>query len=263
LDVPEGWNHEKVSPGSTTPQPLKPGDLSTVQFKITVPESARYTRPYFTRGDPEAETVYRINDPKLNTHPWPPYPVRAVATFSVGAGSSEAGAIAKIRFVDPALGQSERPLAVGPPISVLLNTPVLVVPVGDRAHSELEVSVRSNTETPVHATLHLETPPGWKVEPQSLPVDLDHDGDLNSYTFHIAMQGLREGRYEVKARADYNGKQYSEGFKIISRPDLDSFYAYRSAVQTVQAVDVKLPQHLKIGYVMGAGDEIPAVMETL
>jgi len=262
VEVPEGWSQEKIAP-VTGMQPLNPNEASTAQFKISVPEHAQFTRPYFTRHDPEAETVYTISDPKLVTYPWPPYPVHAVASFSVAAGSSEAGATAKIKFVDPALGQSERPLAVGPPISVLLNTPVLVTPVGDRAHSELEVSVRSNVEKPVHATLHLETPQGWRVEPESLPVDLDHDGDLNTYNFQITMHGLREGRYHVTARADYGGRQYAEGFKVITRPDLDSFYAYRPAVQTVQAVDVKLPQHLKIGYLMGAGDEIPIVMGTL
>src|SRR5262249_44155361 len=262
VEVPEGWTRERVAPAGAI-QPLNPGEVATVQFKISVPDKAQITRPYFTRRDPEAESMYTISDPKLVTQPWPPYPVHAVAGFSAGEGSSEARAIAKIKFVDPTLGQSERPLAVGPPISVLLNTPVLVAPVGNHAHSVLEVSVRSNTEKPVHATLHLETPQGWKVEPESLPVDLDHDGDLNNYKFHITMQDLREGRYQVTARADYNGKQYAEGFKIITRPDLDSYYAYRPAVQTVQAVDVKLPQHLKIGYLMGAGDEIPTVMETL
>jgi LmbE family N-acetylglucosaminyl deacetylase len=262
VEVPEGWGQERISTAAANPS-LNPNEVATAQFKISVPDNARLTKPYFARRDPEVETLYTISDAKLVTRPWPPYPVRAVAGYSVSAGSSEAGAVAKIKFVDPALGQSERPLAVGPPISVLLNTPVLVVPVGDRAHSELEVSVRSNTEKPVHATLHLETPQGWKVDPESLPVDLDHDGDLNNYKFRITMQGLREGRYQVTARADYNGKQYAEGFKVITRPDLDSYYAYRPAVQTVQAVDVKLPQHLKIGYLMGAGDEIPTVMETL
>jgi LmbE family N-acetylglucosaminyl deacetylase len=262
VEIPAGWGCERVSPAANG-SPLKPGELSAVQFKVTVPADAKYTRPYFSRNDPETDTIYTISDPKLITHPWPPYPVRAVAGFSADGGSSEAGAVAKIRFVDPTLGQSERPLAVGPPISVLLNTPVVVVPVGDHARSQLEVSVRSNVEKPLHATLRLETPPGWKVEPDSLPVKLDHDGDINSYEFQVTMQGLREGRYQVTARADYDGKQYAEGFKIITRPDLDSFYAYRPAIQTVQAVDVKVPPHLKVGYLMGAGDEIPTVMETL
>lgn len=263
VSVPEGWSAVQISPVKKDAPALAAGDVAAAQFKITVPENAKYTEPYFTRRDPEAETFYRISDPKLLTDPWPPYPVHAVAIFSAERGGSLARAVAKIKFVDPTLGQSERPLVVGPPISILLTNPVVVVPVAGSARSQIEVSVRSNVEKPLHATLHLETPPGWKVEPEAIAVDLDRDGDVNNYVFQITPQGLHEGTYQVTARAEYNGKQYTEGFKVISRPDLDSFYAYRPAMQNVQAVDVKLPPQLKVGYIMGAGDEIPSVLRSV
>jgi hypothetical protein len=152
---------------------------------------------------------------------------------------------------------------VGPPISVLLTSPVVVAPVGGEGKAAIGVSVRSNVQSPVHAKLKLETPPGWKVEPAEIAVDLDHDGDLNNYSFQITPQNLHEGTYKVTARAEYNGKQYAEGFKIITRPDLDSYPAYRPATENVQAVDVKLPAQLKVGYIMGAGDEIPSVLQSV
>jgi hypothetical protein len=123
--------------------------------------------------------------------------------------------------------------------------------------------VRSNVPSQVHAKLRLETPAGWKVEPPEIAVDLDHDGDLNNYSFQLTPQNLHEGAYKITARAEYNGKEYAEGFKIITRPDLDSYPAYRPATENVAAVDVKLPPQLKIGYLMGAGDEIPSVLESV
>ncbi|HEY6273638.1 MAG TPA: NEW3 domain-containing protein [Terriglobales bacterium] len=264
LLVPEGWKVESAgAPVDPSKSSIGPGDSASAQFKVTVPEDAKYTEPYFIRHDQEADTFYTISDPKLATIPWPPYPVHAVASIMTDSGPTVSRAVAKVKFVDPALGQSERPLAVGPPISVLLTNPVVVVPVGDAAKSQIDVSVRSNVDKPVHATLRLQTPAGWKVQPESVPVDLDHDGDLNNYSFEIAPQSLKEGTYHVTATAEFNGKQYAEGFKVISRPDLDSYYAYRPAMQNVQAVDVKLPARLKIGYIMGAGDEIPVVLEGL
>jgi LmbE family N-acetylglucosaminyl deacetylase len=242
---------------------LAGGEMASVQFQVTVPETAPYTRPYWSRTDPETETIYKITDDKLITNPWPPYPVHASASFATGSASGEASAVAKIKLIDPTLGQSERPLAVGPPISVLLNSPVAVAPVGGTGKSQIAVSVRSNVQTPVKAKLHLETPQGWKVEPAEITVDLDHDGDVNNYAFQITPQNLHEGTYQVTARAEYNGKQYAEGFKLITRPDLDSYYAYRAATENVQAVDVKLPPQLKVGYVMGTGDEIPSVLESV
>jgi LmbE family N-acetylglucosaminyl deacetylase len=260
--VPQGWLAAPIL-GQKMQQSIAPGESASFQFRIGVPDDAKYTQPYFARRNPETETVYTISDPKLVTLPWPPYPVHAVASFSTEQGSSEAMAVAKVKFLDPTLGQSERPLAVGPPISVQLTTPVVVAPVGGESKPSVGVSVRSNIQAPLKAKLRLQTPQGWKVDPETIDVSLDHDGDISSYTFHVTPQNLREGAYQVTAKAEYNGKQYAEGFKVITRPDLDSYNAYRPATENVQAVDVKLPEKLRVGYIMGAGDEIPAVLRSV
>jgi len=46
----------------------------------------------------------------------------------------------------------------------------------------------------------------------------------------------------------------------VTRADLDTFYYYQPAVQRLGVVDVKVPARLKVGYIMGAGDEIPTVL---
>jgi len=249
--------------GKVDDTPVNPGDVRSTQYKITVLPDAKYTKPYFSRRNPETETVYTLSDPVSVTEPWSPYPVQAGFMYFADGAFNWINAVAKIKFVDPTLGQSERPLAVGPPISVLLTSPVVVAPVGGTEKSQIGVSVRSNVQSAVHAKLTLETPPGWKVEPAEIPVDLDHDGDVNNYAFQITPQNLHEGTYKVTARAEYNGKQYAEGFKVITRPDLDSYYAYRPATENVQAVDVKLGGQLRVGYIMGTGDEIPSVLQSV
>jgi LmbE family N-acetylglucosaminyl deacetylase len=268
VNVPKGWTVERISPIKDIPASLAAGDAEAVGFKITAPDNAEPTQPYFTRRNPETETVYAVSNPKLLTDAWPPFPVHAAMRFSLlpasrSIGSSEASSVAKIKFVDPTLGQSERPLAVGPPISVLLTSPIAVAPVGGTGKTQIGVSVRSNVQSAVHAKLKLETRQGWKVEPAEITVELDHDGDVNNYSFQVTPQNLHEGTYKVTAQAEYDGKQYAEGFKVITRPDLDSYYAYRPATENVQAVDVKLPPQLKVGYVMGTGDEIPSVLQSV
>ena len=59
------------------------------------------------------------------------------------------------------------------------------------------------------------------------------------------------------------GKQYREGYSLVTREDLGSFYYYQPAVQRVSMVDVKVPNGLKVGYIMGAGDDIPTVLEQI
>src|SRR5262249_45119249 len=59
----------------TDQAPLNPGEMRATQFRIPLPRDAKYTKPSFSRRDPETETVYNISDPTLTTYPWPPYPV--------------------------------------------------------------------------------------------------------------------------------------------------------------------------------------------
>ncbi|HEY1525038.1 MAG TPA: PIG-L family deacetylase [Candidatus Angelobacter sp.] len=264
------WGSEFKSSGlekpDNKPMRLNPGDTFSARWKISVDEYATYTRPYWSRTDPETQTVYTLSamyPHPFITLPFAPYPFHAEFAIATQYGLIYTQAVAKIKFVDPTLGQSERPLAIGPPISVLLTSPVVVAPVGGAGKTQIGVSVRSNVQSAVHAKLKLDTPPGWKVEPAEIPVDLDHDGDLNNYNFQITPQNLHEGTYKVTAKAEYNGKQYAEGFKVITRPDLDSYYAYRPAIENVQAVDVKLPPQLRVGYIMGTGDEIPSVLQSV
>ena len=79
--VPQGWLAAPII-GQKMQQSIAPGESASFQFKVGVPDDAKYTQPYFTRRNPETETVYTISDPKLVTLPWPSYPVHAVASFS-------------------------------------------------------------------------------------------------------------------------------------------------------------------------------------
>ena len=49
----------------------------------------------------------------------------------------------------------------------------------------------------------------------------------------------------------------------MTREDLASFYYYQPALQRVSIVDVKVPKDLKVGYIMGAGDDIPTVLQQI
>ena len=67
---PMDWKIEHLGSSAQDPYaPLKPGDASATQFKLTVLDDAKYTKPYFTRGNPETEPVYSISDPKYLTLP--------------------------------------------------------------------------------------------------------------------------------------------------------------------------------------------------
>jgi LmbE family N-acetylglucosaminyl deacetylase len=257
LSLPSGWHAEAIKKDL---KPLGKDDSASVQFRVTVPTDATYTRPYWYREDPQSEASHRILDHRYLTLPLPPAPLKARACYRLGQLKGEVQSVVQVKYVDPLYGQELRPLAVGPAISVEINPPVRILVAGQTDAIQVQVGVRSNVAGPAKARLKLEVPAGWRFEPPFQEVTLTNGGELSSFKFKVMPGRIGQGSYEVRAVAEHDGKIYSDGFAVVARRDIGAFYHYRPALQRISAIEVKLPRRLKVGYVMGAGDQIPEVL---
>jgi hypothetical protein len=64
-------------------------------------------------------------------------------------------------------------------------------------------------------------------------------------------------------RAELEKNQTALGYSVVTRDDLGTAYYFRRATQPVSIVDVKVPQNLRVGYIMGVGDDIPEVLRSI
>jgi LmbE family N-acetylglucosaminyl deacetylase len=263
LEVPEGWSttSEKMRPVTA-----KAGDDFRVIFRLQVPKGAAYTRPYWHRDDPDRESVNHIDNEKYATLPFPPPALRARVKYSVtgpasGHGESAISTVVVARFMDEAGKECTRPLAVVPAFSVMLEPATQAISTHNGSTSTVTVGVTSNLPGVAQAALKLELPEGWRSEPAEQPVDLARRGEKKEFSFKVFPSGLQEGRATVRAVLESGGEKYGEGYTLVTREDLGSFYYYQPARQRVSIVDVQVPHDLKIGYIMGAGDNIPTVLK--
>jgi len=74
---------------------------------------------------------------------------------------------------------------------------------------------------------------------------------------------LESRDYPITAIAAIGDQQYSASFQPISQPGLRVIYWSEPAVHALRAVDVKVVSGLKVGYVMGSGDEVPEGLRQL
>ena len=263
LEVPEGWSttSEKMRPVTA-----KPGDDFRVIFRLQVPKGAAYTRPYWHRDDPDRESVNQIDDEKFATLPFPPPALRARVKYSITGpaaahGENGISTVVVARFADDTGKERTRPLAVVPAFSVMLEPATQAISTHNGSTSTVAVGVSSNLPGPAQGALKLELPEGWRSQPAEQPVDLAHRGEKKEFAFKVFPAGLQEGRANIRAVLDSGGDKYSEGYTLVTREDLGSFYYYQPAQQRVSIVDVHVPHDLKIGFIMGAGDNIPTVLK--
>ncbi len=263
LEVPEGWG---TTSDKTKRVAIKPGNNVNVVFRLRVPKDAAYTRPYWHRDDPETESLNHIDDERYVTLPFPPPVLQARVEYSVASASRRVlrngiGATVVTQFMDEAGVERARPLAVVPAFSVALEPGTQVISTHNGSSSAVAVGVASNLSRKASGVLRLELPGGWRSEPAQFAVEFAGRGEKKDFQFKVFPAGLQEGRAKVRAVSESEGEKFNEGYTLVTREDLGSFYYYQPAVQRVSIVDVQAPHDLKIGYIMGAGDDIPTVLK--
>jgi len=256
---PVGWQFVmKGAPADA----MKPTGL---QFVITVPATAEYTRPYFHRDDPARESVDQLDDPHYVTLPFIPPPVHFTVRYRI-AGFEHTAAIAvtlTAEFKDSEGNESQRPVVVAPAASVETSNVVRVMPLSTSGPIELQVTVRSYVAELHDAVLTLHAPDGWTVEPSRQPVNLDGKGASHAFKFYLFRLTAGLGRAELTAQLHFNGQDYDQAVTVLTRDGLGTGYYYAASVQQVSVVDVKFPHNAIYGYIMGAGDEVPQVLRDI
>ena len=268
LLLPQGWNSKVLSREAE-------GDGIEMRFKVYVPPTAEPTRPYWHRNDPETEALNTIDDARYQGLPFPPPPVKALGQIGKPGGFATS-AICMVRYKDASGAIAERPLAVAPAFSVLLDPSEQVIPTEDGPQSTVKVDVSSNLDSKTlpethwagdpekdEGALRAAVPEGWRVEPAEKRLEFHDRGERQSADFTVHPGNRTEGRKEIRASLKSAHRNYEEGYSVVTREDLGTFYYYQPAAQRVSVVDVKIPKDLKVGYVMGAGDEIPTVLQQI
>jgi hypothetical protein len=83
------------------------------------------------------------------------------------------------------------------------------------------------------------------------------------YPFTVTIPSLENREYRIEAVASAGGREFREGYDAIAHRDLETRYLYRDASASVRGIDVRIAPGLKVGYVMGIGDDVPSGLAQL
>jgi LmbE family N-acetylglucosaminyl deacetylase len=238
---------------------LEGNQRQTADFHLTVPEDASFTKACFHRKDVE-QPYYDLDSVSCLDHPLPPYPLEAWAEFSVDGVTIRAGQSVQTVQHEVGRGGVYQPLIIAPAISVAATATAGIIPLEQQKHADVNLRVRTNIKTTAPAEVHLELPQGWQSNPQSAQFKGD---ERQTLTFAVTPQNLQQTAYPIGAVAEYQGHPYSQGYETVGYPGLRPYNFYYSAPYKLVGVDVKVAGGLKVGYVMGTGDDVPQSLESM
>ncbi|HEV2386668.1 MAG TPA: PIG-L family deacetylase [Candidatus Acidoferrales bacterium] len=260
IDTPQGESWSAAAEGSA-PASLDPGQDAAQRFRVQAPDNAAYTRPYYSRVGVK-QPYYNIDDPRYLNLPFAPYPVSGWAEIDYQGVPVRVGQVAQTIQREVGPGQVAEPLVVGPAISLWISPHAGVAPLGAKPFP-VSVLVHSNVKGPAKGTVRLELPPGWQSTPAAADFSTSKDGENKPIEFEVQPASVEAKPYELRAVADYNGRQYREGYERVGYQGIRPYYFYQPANYETTGTNVKVAPGLDVGYVVGTGDEVPATLEDL
>lgn len=225
-------------------------------FSVTPPLQAPYTRQYFYRTNVETDSIYQISDPKYVTLPLTPPPLRARATYTFQGYTGEIEAPVEVALPEP------HPLIVGPAVSISTAAVTRVMQKGSPG-ADIVASLFANQPSKDSLTVTADAPKGWTATSHGSAGALTQPGQITSTAVSLKPDSVPEAQYQVPFKARRDSQTFDQGYSLVTREDLGAAYYFRPSTQRISIVDVNLPKNLKIGYIMGAGDDIPTVLQQL
>ena len=254
---------------------LKPGASSSCESKVRIADTP-LTAPYWK---PRTDAARYDFEPGVPFGvPFRPSPFAASLDLTIAGAQVTLDRTIEYRYDNIVAGEKRMELKVVPPFAVTLSTDIAVIPRGavttngDRGPSaagrRIDVTVIGQAKAGSSATVSLQVPSGWQVQPSSATVKFSREDEASTMPFVVTPPArIETGDFVVKASAegsiDGSTRSSSTGYDVIEYPHTRRRHLVRPAEATLRILDVTIAPNLVVGYIMGVGDQVPPAIEEL
>jgi len=220
--------------------------------KVRIPDDMPNTDPYWLR-EPWQIGMYEVPDARLIGLPETPRYFQVIFEFAMGEQLIRFTKPVLYKYVDPAKGEVKEPFEIMPPVFVTPMQDVMVF--SDTMPRDLPVLVRAGQNS-VSGTISISLPDQWRVVPDSIPFSLDEKGQEKLFYFQIqAPDTISEGNIHLSAELE-DGRVFNRSLTEIRYDHITPQRLLLPAQVKVNKLEITR-LGTRIGYIMGAGDEVP------
>jgi len=231
-------------------------------FSTTVGDHAPLSQPYWLVEPKQGDTYTVPNQLDVGL---PENPPLFEAHFHLLVESNEVDVVRPVtyRYIERAQGELTRALIVEPPVALQWSQSAILFP--DGSPKNLELAVQSNIPKAA-GNVQIKTPPGWRISTPSADFRLTSAGEQSEVAFELAPPSLAPSEYDAQgalgASAQADGQTVTTSMETIDYPHIPPQVLFPPASAKLVRADVRLLAKT-IGYVMGAGDEMPQALRQL
>jgi len=224
---------------------------------VTVPLNTDFSQPYWLKQK-DSLSLFFIN--KQQDVGLPENNPEAKVSLTLGIGDQTFSYTLPVLYKhnDPVNGELYQPLSVTPP--VFANIAENVYMFSGQEPKQITVFVKAGKAN-IQGSVALKLPQGWRSEPAAIPFQIDTDQAEQTANFSL-YPPANASEAEIQAIVNLDGKDYSKGINVINYNHIPVQVLFPGATAKVVKLDL-IKKGSKIGYLMGAGDEVPRSLQQI
>lgn len=244
---------------STANATLGPNKLVTFRSRKTLAAHANYSGPYWLNED-HTVGLFNVKDESLIGQPENNPAIAVQMTFVANSGEQfVVNCPVVFKWTDPVKGELQRPVEVVPAVAVSLSSPVYLFK--DESAQHVSVKLKSASSLPQSGVVRLKLPAGWVSQPVVAEFNLIAAGMESSAVFTV-LPGKEELTGEIFATAVAGGREYDRSVQTISYDHIPTQTLIPKAKAKLVRTNIRKEGGV-VGYIMGAGDDVPAALRNI
>jgi hypothetical protein len=249
---------EDLSLDSALLLPLQNNTPARFSLKRQIQSSKSYSDPYWLR---ESHSIGRFTVPDESLIGKPEDSPAIEIKFTVNIAGERFTVTQPLiyKWTDPVKGEQSRPFEIVPPVFVNLADNVLVF--SDEQPREVKIQIKSASLKQLSGNLKLQLPSGWRSEPAVIPFKLAAKDTEDTKIFKV-YPAQEEINATIRALVEMDGKVYDQSILTIGYDHIPTQTLLPKAEAAIARINLK-KEGAVIGYIKGAGDDVPKALRTM
>ncbi|WP_297706943.1 PIG-L family deacetylase [uncultured Eudoraea sp.] len=237
--------------------PLANNQKKNLELDLKIPEDQPYTSPYWL-AEKGSLGMYKVNDPQLIGSPETIRPFHASFELEFNGYSIKIEKPVIHRYSKPDKGELYEPFEIIPEATARFGDKVLIF--ADRTPRKIPVTITAH-KNGLKGNVHLGHNKGWVVDKEFIEFEIANKDDEKTVVFTLTPPA-KEDESLITPIIHIDGKKLDKELIEITYDHIPTqTVLIRSEAKVVRLNIKKVGE--QIGYIMGAGDEVPESLEQI
>ncbi|WP_258105561.1 PIG-L family deacetylase [Marinoscillum sp. MHG1-6] len=230
---------------------LANNQLNELSYELPFSHSVPISNPYWLK-EAGKEGMYNVEDQRLISTPENGPVVTAKVILRIKDQFLECEVPVVYKTTDRVKGEIYKPVSITPKVMVNISQKALVYV--DDEPKKVQVTIIGGAPY-AQGQLKLNLPNGWNAEPSVQDFVITRKGEEQVFDFMVT-PSKETGEYKIGAIAILGNQEFNRGRVMISYDHIPEQVWFPKSETKAVRLNLKKSGNL-IGYIMGAGDEVP------